>query len=71
MSQAAPKVAVLGGTADDYAEADRVATELKAAGAFLIAAVEPPTDFATEGPVFRRGGNAVFLLELLLPPLLP
>ena len=65
------KVAVLCGTADDYAEADQVATELKAAGASLIAAIEPPTDFAAEGPVFRRGGNAVSFLELLLQPLLP
>ena len=64
------KVAVLCGTADDYAAASEVATELEAAGASLIAAMDPPADFAAEGPVFRRGNNAVSFLELLLQPLL-
>ena len=65
------KVAVLCGAADDFSEAAKVAAELKTAGASLIAAIGPPADFAAEGPVFRRGGNAVSFLELLLQPLLP
>ena len=64
------KVAVLCNQGDDWREAERVADELRAAGASLIAALEPPADFSTEGPVFRRGDNAVSFLELLLEPLL-
>ncbi len=64
-------VAVLCGAAGDWGEAAAVAADLRAAGASLVAAVGPPDDFAAEGPVFRRGDNAVSFLERLLGTLLP